>query len=181
MAILALDIATTTGWALLDDSAPDRPYLGTVRFPSDPGEIGRAAENLRQFLSDRHVMHGGITDLVFEAQHVAGRMDMNVLCRLLGLAAIAEWFAFRVNAKCYKIPIGSWRKHAFGTGHMKRAVAKERAMTECRAFGFDPTNDNEAEAFFVLDYYIALRNAHGAKIPQPWRDRPFFNPEAAKR
>lgn len=181
MAILALDIATTTGWALLDPRSPDRPFLGSIRFPSDAGEIGRAAENMRQFLADRHAMHGGITELVFEAQHVAGRMDMNVLRRLIGLAAIAEWFAFKVGARCYDVSIGSWRKHAFGTGHMKRDEAKRRAMEESRALGFDPLNDNEAEAYFILDYYISLRNKHGAGIPQPWRDNAFFDRSGAKR
>jgi hypothetical protein len=181
MAILALDIATTTGWALLDPRTPDRPYLGSVRFPSDPGEIGRAAENMRQFLADRHQMHGGLEHIVFEAQHVAGKMDMKVLNRLIGLATMVEWFAYRIDAKCYTVPIGSWRKHAFGTGHMKRDEAKRRAMEECRALSFDPTNDNEAEAFFVLDYYIALRNKHGAGIAQPWRDNAFFDRSGAQR
>jgi hypothetical protein len=83
---LALDIATTTGWSILDGGSPDRPFLGSVRFPSDRGEIGRAAEALRCFLAERHQMHGGFTDIVFEAQHVAGKMDMNVLHRLIGLS-----------------------------------------------------------------------------------------------
>jgi hypothetical protein len=163
------------------ERSPDRPFLGSVRFPSDRGEIGRAAEALRCFLAERHQMHGGFTDIVFEAQHVAGKMDMNVLHRLIGLATMAEWFAHRIGARCYTVPIGSWRKHAFGNGHMKRDEAKRRAMEECRALGFDPSNNNEAEAFFVLDYYIALRNKHGAGIPQPWRDNSFFDRTGAKR
>lgn len=180
-AIVALDIATTTGWAILDDRTPNRPFLGSITFPSDPGEIGRAAEALRQFLADRHAMHGGLTHIVFEAQHAAGKLNMAVLNRLIGLGAMAEWFAYKVNAKCFTIPIGSWRKHAFGTGHMKRDDAKRRAMEECRVLGFDPSNDNEAEAFFVLDYYIALRNKHGAHIAQPWRDNAFFDRSGATR
>ncbi len=181
-AIVALDIATHMGWALLDTDAPDRPYLGSVRFPNDKGEIGRAAEALRQFLSDRHKMHGGITDLVFEAQHVAtGKIDINVVQRLLGLSGMAEWFAYRIDARCYSVAIGTWRKHAFGTGHLKREEAKRMAMEQCRALGFDPSNDNEAEAFFILDYYVNLRNKFGAKIATPWRDNAFFNPTAGAR
>lgn len=195
-AILALDIATTMGWALLDDASPERPFLGSIRFPSDPDEIGRAAESLRQFLADRHAMHKGLLHIVFEAQHIAGTkktrladgsvvetggMNMKTLTRLLGLAAMAEWFAHVVDAKCYKVEIGTWRKHAFGNGRMKRAEAKERAMTECRALGFDPRNDNEAEAFFILDYYVNLRNKHGAHIAMPWRDNAFFSRQGLKR
>lgn len=196
MAILALDIATTTGWAILDTRTPDRPFIGTIRLPSDVQEIGRAAENLRQFLAERHQMHGGLEHIVFEAQHVAGKrkvrqpdgsmvetggMNIHVLRRLIGLSAMTEWFAFKVGAKCYDVSIASWRKHAFGNGRMKRDEAKERAMQECRALGFDPSNDNEAEAFFILDYYVALRNKHGAGIPRPWRDAAFFNLDGAKR
>ncbi len=194
--IVALDIATHMGWSLLDTSTPDKPYLGSVRFPSDPEEIGRAAEALRQFLSDRHQMHGGITDIIFEAQHVAGTtkrtlgdgtkvetggMNMKVLERLLGLAAMTEWFAHRIGARCYKVHISTWRKHAFGTGRLNRVEAKEKAMVECRALGFDPNNDNEAEAFFILDYYVNLRNKSGDKIAMPWRDNAFFTRQALKR
>lgn len=196
MSILALDLATKTGWAILDDRTPDRPYLGTLSLPNDPEEIGRAAEVFRQFLADRHTMHGGLTHIVFEAQHVAGTkktilgdgtrvetggMNIHVLRRLIGLATMAEWFAFKVEAKCYDVAIATWRKHAFGNGRMNRQEAKERAMEECRALGFDPTNDNEAEAFFILDYYVALRNKHGAGIPQPWRDKAFFDRSGARR
>jgi hypothetical protein len=196
MTIVALDIATHMGWALLDPQSPERPFLGSIRFPSDVEEIGRAAESLRVFLADRHQMHGGLTHIVFEAQHVAGTkkrtlpdgtkvetggMNMKVLERLLGLAAMTEWFAHRVGAQCYKVHIGTWRKHAFGNGHMKRAEAKQRAMEECRALGFDPRNDNEAEAFFILDYYVNLRNRQGDRIAMPWRDNAFFTRQGAKR
>jgi hypothetical protein len=189
-AIVALDIATTMGWALLDDRTPERPFLGSIKFPSDPDEVGRAAENMRKFLADRHAMHGGLLHIVFEAQHVAGTkkttlpdgskvetggMNMKVLARLLGLAAMAEWFAHVVGAKCYKVEIATWRKHAFGNGRMKRQESKERAMEECRALGFDPPNHDAAEAFFILDYYISLRNRNGAGIAMPWRDNAFFN------
>lgn len=186
MAIVALDIATHMGWAILDERSPDRPFLGSVRFPNDVGEIGRAAEALREFLADRHRMHGGLTDIVFEAQHVGGKIDINVIQRLIGLGAMAEWFAYKVNARCYSVHIGTWRKHAFGTGHMTRDAAKRLAMEGARGLGFDPSNDNEAEAFFILDYYLHLRNRHlrgNAKpeIPMPWRDNAFFNPEAGRR
>lgn len=181
MAILALDLATKTGWALLDPRTPDRPFLGTVDCSGPPGEIGRAAEALRVFLADRHAMHGGLVHVVYEAQHIAGRVNANTAERLYGLATMAEWFAFKVNAECYKLHIGTWRKHAFGTGHMKRAEAKDRAMLECRALGFDPMNDNEAEAFFILDCFIAKRNKEGGNTPQPWRDNAFFDRSGLKR
>lgn len=181
MAILALDIATHMGWAILDERSPDLPFLGSVRFPSDKDEIGRSANALWRFLEERHAMHGGLKHIIFEAQHAAAKMDMHVLKRLVGLAAVTEMFADRHGAICYEVSIGTWRKHAFGTGNMKREIAKQRAMEGCRALGFDPANDNEAEAFFILDYFVALRNRHGARIPVPWRDRNFFSREAARR
>jgi hypothetical protein len=193
MAVLALDIATTTGWAILDPRTPDRPFLGSVRFPSDPQEIGRSGVALLRFLEEREAMHGGFSDVIFEAQHAAGKIDIHVLARLLGLAAVVETWAYdaenRKDAagrklqrpKIYAVHIGTWRKHAFGTGRMNREEAKRRAMEECRALGFDPSNDNEAEAFFILDYYVSLQNKHGARIPQPWRDNAFFDRSGAQR
>lgn len=181
MAILALDIATTTGWALLDKRAPDRPYLGSIRFPSDPQQIGRAAESMRQFLEERHKMHGGLTDIIFEAQHVGGKIDINVIQRLIGLGAIVEWVAHCIGARCYVVHIGTWRKHAFGTGRLTRQEAKTRAMEECRRLGFDPQNDNEAEALLILDYYLHLKAQADKSVRLPWREASFFTNELARR
>jgi len=181
MAILALDIATTTGWAILDPRTPDRPYLGTLQLPADPQQVGRAADGMFKFLQERHRMHGGFTDIVFEAQHVGGKIDINVVQRLVGLGAIVEWVAYCISARCYVVHIGAWRKHAFGTARLDRKTAKSRALEECRRMGFDPQNDNEAEAMLILDYYMHLKNKADRSIRLPWREASFFTNELAKR
>lgn len=181
--VLALDIATKTGWALWDPQYPQRPYLGSIRLPADVQEIGRAGSAMVQFLTDRHQMHGGLSHIVFEAQHVAGgKIDIHVIARLLGLAGIVEWFAHEIRATCYSVHISTWRKHALGSGNLTRERAKLLAMQEARRLGMDPGNDDEAEAFCILDYYLALREKKGdASVSRPWRDAAFLNPKAGAR
>lgn len=177
-AVLALDLATKTGWAL-HKPGMERPFFGTLQLPRTAEEVGEPMERLRVFLADQHTMHGGLTDLVFEAQHVAGKIDINVVRKLLGLGGMCEWFAHRIGARCYVVHIGTWRKHFLGRGNMNRESAKLKAMDECRRLGIDPPDDNAAEAMGILDYYLSLKRLNGAPYPRPWRDAGFMRPLGA--
>lgn len=68
--VLAMDIATRMGWAL-HKPGMERPFFGTVQFAKTPQEVGLAMEQMRAFLESQHVLHRGLTDIVWEAQHVA--------------------------------------------------------------------------------------------------------------
>lgn len=187
--VLAMDIARNTGWALHEPGMP-KPFFGTIPLASSAGVVGPAMEQFRQFLQERHELHGGLTDIVFEDQHVAmhdrqpkkegGRVqkviDIKPVKKLIALAGMAEWFAHCVEAQCYSVHIGTWRKHFLGTGKLKRDEAKQRAMDECRRLGIDPPDDNAAEACGILDYYLSLRKLGGKPYPVPWRDTNFFLP-----
>lgn len=174
--VLAMDIATRMGWALHKPGMP-RPFFGTVQFARTPEEVGLPMEQMRQFLTDQHQLHGGLTDIVFEAQHVVGgKIDINVIRKLISLAAMAEWFAHCIKARCFLVHIAQWRKHFCGSGRLDRERAKMVAMDECRRIGIDPPDDNAAEAMGILDYYLSLRRIDGAPYPRPWRDVAFFQP-----
>jgi hypothetical protein len=71
-AVLAMDIATKMGWALHKPGMP-KPFFGTVQFVRTPEKVGEAMEQMREFLELQHRLHGGLTDIVFEAQHVASQ------------------------------------------------------------------------------------------------------------
>lgn len=187
-AVLALDIATKTGWAL-HKPGMERPFFGTLRLPSTPEEVGAPVQRLHEFLTDQHRLHGGLTDVVFEAQHIAtpgrpdpetgkrkGGIDINVIYKLIALGGHVEWFAHCIKARCFKVHIGTWRKHFCGSGNMDRATSKMTAMDKCRRLGIDPPDDNAAEAMGILDYYLSLKRLDGQPYPRPWRDAGFFTP-----
>ena len=185
--VLALDIATKTGWAL-HQPGMQRPFFGTLSLAVTPGRVGPPMNGLYEFLTDRHRMHGGLTDIVFEAQHVGfngrknkkgketGGIDPKVLEKLYGLAGMVEWFAHCVEAKCFKVHIGTWRKHFCGSGNMDRQESKMTAMDRCHRLGIDPPDDNAAEAMGILDYYLSLKKIAGRPYPRPWRDVGFMQP-----
>lgn len=150
-------------------------------------------ERMRRFLEDQHALHGGLTDIIFEAQHVGVRkkkrkgggediasIDINVIRKLISLGAMAEWFAHCIGARCFIVHIGTWRKHFCGAGNLDRATAKVRAVDECLRIGIHPPDDNAAEAMGILDYYLSIRRINRVPYPRPWRDVAFFQPLGAR-
>lgn len=175
MAVLALDLASQCGWALYDRDM-ERPFFGSTRLRRPHGTNGEALERLRVLISDQHKMHG-LSDIVFEAQHIAGKVDPQTVYLLIGLGAMCEWIAGRIGARCLCVDIGTWRKHFLGKGAFRqkdggptaRQQAKQRAMDRCAEYGWYPQDDNAADACGVLDYYLSLP-AIAAIYPRPWRD-----------
>lgn len=175
MAVLALDLATQCGWATFG-TGMERPFFGSQRLRRPNGTVGEALENLRLLIADQHAMHG-LTDIVFEAQHIAGGVDPQTVYLLIGMGAMAEWIAGRIGARSFCVDIGTWRKHFLGRGSFKakeggpsaRQQAKQRALDRCADYGWHPSDDNAADACGVLDFYLSLP-AIEKLYPRPWRD-----------
>lgn len=176
LSILALDIATNLGWAL-HKPGMERPFFGSVRLRGGSKDIGLPAEDLRQFLVDKHKLYG-FSHLVFEAQHLVKRTNVDTSYRLMALGGMAEWFAFRIGAHCYKIEIGKWRKHFIGRGGgFKRDPAtkhylpghdpKKLALQTCAEYGWHTDSEDAAEACGILDYFLTLLPG---EYHRPWRD-----------
>lgn len=199
--VLALDIATQMGWAF-HKPGMERPHFGTLNLRGDPGKVGVPIKVLHEFLTDRHTMYGGITDFVFEAQHIGAfgkkkkdvecphcgtavavtttaQIDINVVRKLISLGGHVEWFAEEVDARCFAVHIGTHRKHFCGRGNLNREAAKMAAMDECRRLGLDPPDDNAAEAMGILDYYLSILKPAGKPYHRPWRDTGLFAPLGA--
>ena len=88
----------------------------------------------------------------------------------LGLVAIIELFCIsRGLGAPISYPPQSWRTTFFSKAERKAIRGKDwkrPAIERARQLGFDPSNDNEAEAFAILDHYLAKH-----KIMPYWRDR----------
>ena len=91
--ILALDLASRTGWALGEPSDP-RPLSGSLRFAREGASMGAVFSGCRQWLSRFLAENRDIKLVVFEApmtpQHMSGRTDPSVVRRLMGLCAVVE-------------------------------------------------------------------------------------------
>ena len=180
--VLALDLATTTGWAV-HRASMDRPFYGSLQLPRNPQVIGPAGLKLWNWLLEKHSAYQ-FTHIAYEEQHIAMQkkrgpggiketvtLDMNVAKKLIGLAAITEMFCEAAEISCWAVPIGTWRKHFLGKGTgMKRAEVKQACLTQCEAFGWPTTDDNAAEACGILDYFLTQLPGEN----RPWRDATFM-------
>jgi hypothetical protein len=145
--ILALDLGSTTGWAMrLADGAV---VSGTMEFRSgryegggmrflrfrtwlDHLEVGAKAIDLIHFEEVRR--HAGT-----DAAHIYGGF----------LAHLAAWCELK-HIPYQGVPVGTIKRHATGKGN----AGKDAVIAAMRVRGFNPEDDNEADALAILFWAI---------------------------
>lgn len=144
MTVLALDLGTKTGFALGSKFTVSDVTSGTVNFkPTKFASFGRRAKDFAAWLDRLHTLHS-LDEVVFEevrrhigtdAAHIYG-------------AFLAEVTAFcEDNAiPCKGEPVGTIKKHATGKGNTK----KDGMIAAAKSWGFNPGDDNEADALALL-------------------------------
>jgi hypothetical protein len=146
-AILALDLGQKTGWAVRNvDGAI---ASGTAEFK--PGRFeggGMVFLRFRAWLQEVDETTGGVGAVYFEevrshrgvaAAHAYGGF-------LAHLTAWAEMFKIPYRG----VPVGTIKRHVTG----KRNADKEAVIAAVQALGFDPADDNEADALGLLDWAL---------------------------
>ena len=149
MNILALDLGTTTGWAIHADGAINS---GTVGFK--PGRFeggGMRFLRFRGWLAELSSTAGSIGAVYFEevrrhagvdAAHVYGGF----------LATLTAW-AEHGGIPYSGVPVGTINRHATGKGN----ADKEAMIAAARARGFSPADDNEADAIAILFWALETK------------------------
>ncbi len=142
-AVLALDLGTTTGWALR--SSDGGITSGTMTFrPSRFEGGGMRFLRFRGWLAEIAGLSGGVTRIVFEEVRAHAGTDA---AHIYGgfLAHLSAWCEERSIA--YEgVPVATIKRFATGKGNADKA--KMVAAIEAR--GFRPTDDNEADAIALL-------------------------------
>ena len=145
--ILALDLGTTTGWALrgfggliTTSTASFKPgrYDGGgmryLRFTNWLTEIDRLSGPIEAIYFEEVRRHTGT-----DAAHVFGGL----------MASLTSWAELR-GIPYQGVPVGTIKKHATGKGN-----APKRAMIDAaHKRGFSPADDNEADAIAILLWAI---------------------------
>ena len=148
--ILALDLGTTTGWAL---RAHDGLITsGTVSFrPSRYDGGGMRYVRFRAWLDQLAADAGPIGAIHFEEvrRHV-GTDAAHVFGGLL--ATLTAW-AETAGVPYQGVPVGTIKRFATGKGNADKAAM----IAAVRARGFDPVDDNEADAIAILLWAMATR------------------------
>lgn len=149
-AILALDLGTTTGWALrnlrgliLSGTADFRPHrfegggMRYLRFERWLDETLRLAGDIEAVYFEEVRRHVGA-----DAAHAYGGF-------LAGVTAWCEEHAIAYQG----VPVGTIKRFIAGKGNADKAAV----IAAVRERGFSPADDNEADAIAILLWAIETR------------------------
>ena len=150
--ILALDLGTTTGWALrprdeqiahgfvcLKPQRFEGGGMRYLRFKRWLTEINGAASDIHAVYFEEVRAHAGV-----DAAHVYGGL----------MATLTTWCEHR-NVPYQGVPVGTIKKHATGKGN----AGKDEVIAAMRAKGHPVTDDNEADALALLHWAIDTQEA----------------------
>ncbi|SHE63597.1 hypothetical protein SAMN05444279_105119 [Ruegeria intermedia] len=148
--ILALDLGTTTGWAIRGFDG--LITSGTASFK--PGRYdGGGMRYLRftNWLTELDRRSGPIATIWFEeVRRHAGTDAAHVYGGLL--ASLTSWGELR-GIPYAGVPVGTIKRHATGKGNAN----KDAMIAAAQARGFNPADDNEADAIAILHWAIETR------------------------
>lgn len=141
--MLALDLGTTTGWALR--MADGTITSGTVGFK--PGRFeggGMRFLRFRRWLTETNATADGIDEVYFEEVRRHAGVDA---AHAYGgfLATLTAWCEHH-GIPYSGVPVGVIKKHATGKGN----ADKPAMLKAMQARGHDPGDDNEADALALL-------------------------------
>ena len=145
--MLALDLGTTTGWALrghdglittgtasFKSGRYDGGGMRYLRFTNWLGEIDRLSGPISAIWFEEVRRHAGT-----DAAHIYG-----------GLMATLTAFAELRGVPYQGVPVGTIKRHATGKGN----APKDAMIAAAKAKGFSPADDNEADAIAILLWAI---------------------------
>ena len=146
--ILALDLGTTTGWALR--SSDGAITSGSAGFRPQRFEGGGMRFlRFKRWLAELKDMTGGIHALYFE--EVRRHVSTDAAHAYGGfLATLTAWCEHH-QIPYQGVPVGTIKKHATGKGN----ASKDDVLSAMRALGHAPADDNEADALALLRWAIA--------------------------
>ena len=159
MLVLALDVATRTGYAL--GRVGERPTFGSIRFgnasSNDNIIFASALDWCARFLDPQPRPELLAIEALLPPDAMGGRTTRNVRDRLAGLHGIV-----RAVACLHDIPrieayaVGDVRSHFIGDRKAKREVAKRETMRRCLQLGWNSPDDNAADALATWSYACSL-------------------------
>jgi len=145
--ILALDLGTTTGWALqaqggdiTSGSQPFKPQrfegggMRFLRFKRWLTDVKHCADGIDRVVFEEVRRHAGV-----DAAHAYGGF----------MAHLTAWCEHH-EIPYLGVPVGTIKRHATGKGN----AAKTDVIAAMRTRGHAPADDNEADALALLHWSI---------------------------
>lgn len=147
MKVLALDLATACGYALIDTDDPEYTlkYSGVLKLPSAPAGARYSKfqywlnSTLRGLVEEKNIDYVAFEDVKrhvgTQAAHVYG-----------GLKAILQIECFRAGIEILPFGVGTIKKTATGSG---RASKDDMVAAALKHYKIECSDDNEADAIWI--------------------------------
>lgn len=142
--VLFLDLATTLGWA--EGEPGGRAVSGALRLAKPGATPGMIGKGLMDFLPPRLAAFRPAR-VVYEMPFIAGIANANTTMVTWGLAFEVEMICEVYGVQCAKANLSTIRKSVLG--HVPRGKGvdvKGIVIAHVRSLGYDPADDNEADA-----------------------------------
>lgn len=152
--ILALDLGTSTGWAIGHKNAHKPVASGTQSFaPRRFDGGGMRYLRFRRWLDEMAIIEAGVKPRVEKVvfEEVRAHKGVDAAHVYGGLMAILMSWCEELTIPCEGIPVGHIKKFATGKGNSP----KDKMIESCRALGFSPVDDNEADAIHLFRYSVS--------------------------
>lgn len=164
IAILTLDIATRTGWALARPDGP--PASGVYRANEGGNRLGyvlfKFSEWLTDFLAANRVrrVYYEAPLFMFNQRDGEQKTTQETVFRLMAMAGVAITVAESFGIEADKLHHQQVKKFFAGSGHAK----PEAVIKACFDRGWRPTSDDDADALAMLAYaehVLGIKRDHG--------------------
>jgi Holliday junction resolvasome RuvABC endonuclease subunit len=145
--ILALDLGTTTGWAV--QSEDGSITSGTQQFKPQRFEGGGMRYlRFKRWLLDIKTLQNGLQEVYFEEVRRHASTDAShVYGGFLGLLSV---FCEHHQIAYQGVPVGTIKRHATGKGN----ASKDEVIGAMTQLGHSPVDDNEADALALLHWAV---------------------------
>ena len=155
ISVLALDLATKTGWAFGEMDA--EPEYGTLELPGGSKNLGPFLHTFSNWLDA--ALHKMIPEyIVYELPVLPKTTNPTTVIKLNSLAGHTELLAHLSKIHCRGARNSTVMKHFTGNGGGKRDDRKARCINACLNRGWEPEDDNQADALAIWDYTMFCLN-----------------------
>lgn len=153
-ALLALDLGQQTGWAVL--STNREMTSGSCTFKPNRFEGGGMSMlRFRNWLEEMQSLVGPFKAVLFEEVRAhKGTTAAHIYGGFLG--QLTCWCEIN-NIPYQGVPVATIKKEVTGKGN----AGKDEVITAVRALGFNPSDDNEADAIAILHWALHQGFAKG--------------------
>ena len=142
MTILALDLGTHCGFAM--QPSPGFYVSGTWDFqPRRHEDAGMRFKRFEESLTATYLSYGFTVIYFEEVRRHAGTTAAHIYG---GFMAVLKLWCVQRECAYQSVPVGEIKKAWTGKGN----APKELMIEEARRRGFDPVDDNEADALAIL-------------------------------